>query len=347
MRLRLPDNALASLPVGTMVNYFEQATWNGSATSVPTATTNFTGWVLSAEYSLAPGVRYAEVEIGGPAEVLRKLGAYTQYLEAATIPATWQQLHANCSAVDYVLWYTILLRAPNLALLFDHHPYSLDHTQYLSGYYKFKAGNLLTQLQGVAGFIACNYGFDSTGAGWVTRHPSLTGEYPARSLARRDILTPARYQSVRWTRRYRPEVRKVRAEGFAGGGIGNPPTAYIAEAPRGVPGQGVGEARLEGLTTISLLNGDDLKGLAGGLYAQVNNPYPAATFEIPGNRDVYEPAKQEPVDFQCTAAQAPDGTAWDKSGVPQRVTKRIGPHGAAHITLELEPETTGADGGIL
>lgn len=347
-RLRLPDYALASITPGVMVNYFEQCTWNGSSTSVPSASRNVTGWILSADYTIERGVRYAEIEIGGPAELLNRLGGYTNYLSRALGgPTTLQEMYYKQCTVDYFLWYTILMRAPNLAQLFDHHFYSTSETSYRFPYAKFGNGSLLRQLQEAASWISCNYGFDSTGAGWVARNPSLElAYYASRSATRRETLTPSKYiKPTGITKSYRPACRKVRLEMFYYDGATTAP--YITESPGAAPGQGTSDERIEGQIVSFLGEGEEI---AGHIYAQRNSPISTVNFEIAGNRDVYEPARMDMVDYSWTAAQSPENASRSASGTVSRITKDVTAteHGnEVKMTVSVEPLTQGPPGVLV
>lgn len=345
-RLLLPDYAVASITAGVMVNYFEMVTFNGSATSVPSASTNVTGWITRIDYTIERGVRYAEVEIGGPAELLNRLGGYTNYLSRAYpgTPSTLQELYYRNCTVDYFIWYTILMRAPNLALLFDHHFFSTSETSYRFPYAKFGSGSLLRQLQELASIISCNYGFDSTGAGWVARHPSLALAFsPAtRSTTRRETLSPDKYTKVSgFSRNLRPSCRKVRLEMFYYDGASV--AGYVTESPGNAPGQGASEERIDGQVVSYLQEGEEI---AGHTYAQRNRPINDLTFEIGGNRDVYEPARMDTVAYSWTAAQSPENAARSAAGTVSRVSKEVSV-GEVKTTVTVEPLTQGAPGVLV
>lgn len=344
-RLLLPDYAVASITEGVMVNYFEMCTWNGSATSVPSASTNVTGWITRIDYTIERGVRYAEVEVAGPAEMLNRLGGYTNYLTRSYpgAPTTLQEIYYPNCTVDYFIWYTILMRAPNLATLFDHHFFSTSATTYRFPYAKFGAGSLLRQLQELASIISCNYGFDSTGAGWVARHPSLAlAYYGTRSTTRRETLSPDKYTKVSgYSRNLRPNTRKVRLEMFYYDGATT--VAQVGEAPGNAPGQGTGEERIDG-QVVSLL-GEGLE-IAGHTYARRNSPINDITFEMGGNRDVYEPARMDTVAYSWTAAQSPENAARSAAGTVSRVSKDV-QVGEVKTSVTVEPLTQGSPGVLV
>lgn len=339
MKVRVLDGDLANIELGGLVNYWEVATWGGS--DVSTATTNFTGFVLSINYVMESGVRYAELNIVGPAEMMKRLGGFSQWIETtsgAPGATAYQQVYVNMSYVDTIIQYMLMLRAPNVLALFDHNPLT-PNASYGFPYYKINVGSIYDQIKGLAASMMANYGFDSRGTAWITRHPSNSAYYAAGAglfaQAKRLTLAPATdITSIHAERQTRPRVRKVRGECFkAGTSPGSPPTTAVVEAPAFTPGQGTGEKTIGGL---NLQASSELQEIIGGEYGRENNPWPSVSVGLAGNYDVVEPAIQNPVGLQADADMSPDGVAWDKEGVVTRVSKRVLPNGDVEMDYEME-----------
>ncbi len=337
MKVRILDSDLSGIEPGVMVNYWEVASWGGS--DVATATTNFTGFVLSVNYVMQAGVRYAELAIGGPAEVMKRMGGFSQWIEAAVTPASYQQCTTSLSYVDAIIVYMLTLRAPNVLALFDHNPMTTSNL-YLAPYWKINQGSLYDQIKSLAEAQACNYGFDSRGAAWVTRHPSLS-TYAAPDVgsglniqAKRFTITPTMMTEVTGERQDRPHTRRVRGECFkALGTVGAVPKVAVCEAPSMSFGQGASDKQMGGM----ILQGSaELQMIVGGEYARENNPWPSVSVKLAGNYDVIEPCIQNPVGLQVDASMSPDAVAWDKQGVVTRVSKRLTANGEVEMSYDME-----------
>lgn len=338
--LRLPGDTITDLPYGTMVNYWEDPTWY--IFDVPTATRNFTGWVVNRRWDTKPvKLENWEVDIEGPAGLLDRLGSYSQYVERHDAPDAYQEVHSDRCNLNYMIWYMLRLRAPNILRLFDHHPFSVSSLSGSLGAITAAASSsLLGQIQELARDLGCWYGHDSRGAAWVHKHPSLT-TYSTRATENvlRDTLTGAKYQLGEAIREMKPKVRRVRGNQIFWHSGTASDRVQVFDAPGDAPGQGVAdeEVTLAG----SLVDADDE---TGHVLAMRNNPWPNIPLTIPGNRDVYEPAQGPLVSMPFMPSLGADPAT--RYGIPIRVTKRL-TQKTCHIDLELEGETAGTPGVLV
>lgn len=342
--ITLNDNALASIPNGAMCILFDMCTWNGS--DVASATTTFSGWLIRDRWSAQSRLRTAEAEIVGPAGVLALLGGASQYFEQSNSTDTWQKVLPTLCTVPFIVWWLMRYRAGNLLKLFDLNLPSTASSAGRMPAFNIPKGSILSQLQQVGRrYYASNFGADSAGSFFLSRHPSLipVADRASDVVTRDNALTAAKYASANIDHAPRPTTRTVYGEAFSWDGGAALPTAYRSEAPD-KPGQGASEITLTELVVDQDAAQTDLNTLTGLAYAQSNNPYPSISVRIPANRDVYEPAHMQFVTVTLPANLSPMGAALTVNAVPVSVSKRYGDNGATDIDLVLEAETSGADG---
>lgn len=348
--LSLLDNRIASIPEGAMVILFDAPTWNGSATSVPTATTVFVGWFSRVRFNIGEGTRDAEPEIVGPAGVLSLIGNTSQEWNAVSgLPLTWQSVRQNCSNLNFILWWLLTFRASNLLRLFNYHPISVSATSARNVKFEAAKGSVLSQLQGLARrYGEANFGANSGGEFFFARHPNMIPTTSrSTDVVTRDTLTAAKYGvPISFEKRQRPDIRSVEAAAFWWDGISAQPTPYRSLAPE-TAAQGTAEEEITDLLIDGTTPEDTIRALSGLRLAWRNAAYAEITIPIPRNRDVYEPAEMSFVNVTIPANLHPLGTAWTFNGTPIAVTKRHLPGGSTDIELTLEIETSGARGKFI
>lgn len=337
MTFDLYDDALADIPDGAMVHYWEQCTWAGEA--VDTATTSFTGWVLRQSRTSGPDTREAQIEVVSPAHLLGMLQGTSQRIEAKASPATWQEVVPALSSASFMAWYMLTWRAANVLRLFDFTVFSTAASGQRLPAWEIDIGTLYDQIVQLA-TPRGNFGCASDGSLFFLRHPSLLPLAARASVVERDTIDETVYSGVVVEQRLRRMCAQVRGEGFAWDGSAALATPYLSDSPQ-VPGQGGVPQKLSGQVVDGQLT---LNQVTGDYDAHVNNPFPLVQIEILRNRDVYEPAEMAFVEVHVPAALSPGGEAWQKRCIPMSVTKRHNPDGTADILLQLEVETHGLPG---
>lgn len=337
MIFNLYNNALASIPDGAMIHYWEEATWN--ATTVSTATTSFTGWVLKQTRQTDPGLRSARIEVVGPTGLMALLNGTSQIITAAATADTWQKVVPALSSASFLAWYILSWRAGNLLKLFNFTTFSVSASGQRLPEWRLDKGTLLQQIQQLATERG-NFGANSQGEMFFLRHPSMTA-YSGRTagIVQRDTLTSSLFKSVTIEQRRYKLACQIRGEAFSWDGSAALPTPLLSDAPF-VPGQG---GAAQKLTSQVVDSQSTLDQLTGDYWAFVNNPFPDVSVTIEKNRDVYEPAELPFVTVTVSADLSPDGVQWSKRCVPRSVTKN---HidSAADIIMSLEAETAGMAG---
>jgi len=244
MSFSLNDSALASIPDGAMLIYYEMPTWNG--TDVTSATRMFPGWLLRHSRNTESGLRSADVDMVGPAGLMAMLKGTSQYLEYSSGPTTWQEIYPLNSMITFVAWYLLKWRADNLLRMFNYTPFSVERAGQGLPSWRVNPGTLLSQLQELADAAAGNFGCNSHGEMFLLRHPSMRNYATDRSsIVSRDALTTARYNRATIERTLYPNTSQVRGEGFSWDGTTVLPTPYYSDAPQ-VPGQGQSGDKLAG-----------------------------------------------------------------------------------------------------
>lgn len=342
MSFTLIDNAIASVPHTSMLMVFNDCTWNGSSTSVPTATRIFVGWMNRIGFTAEQQSRHAMPEIVGPAGILDLLGNTSQLFEVKNVATTWQEMAYPLATFSYVIWWLMKHRAANLLNLFNHWPLSTSSTVGRQPKFNVPTGSLLSQLKGMARrYREANFGFNSGGEAFVRVHPSMTPVGERSAIPTRDTLTPSIYTlPVEWEHSLRPTTRQVQAAAGTWDGAAALPTPMRSDAPE-TPGQGTGddtwqEQIIEDQVTFNVLSGLRL--------AMLNAPTSQIPFTIPHNRDVLEPAEMERVSAVIAADQHPMDVEWEFFAVPSVVSERNLADGATEIVATVEPETSGDKG---
>ena len=337
MSFSLYNDALAAIPAGAMVGYFEAPTWGGG--DVPSATRQFVGWVQRQQLDGRDGLREASIELVGPAALLGIMYTTSQVIQAVATPTTWQQCVPSLSSSAFMAWYMLRWRAANVLRLFDFTPFSVSPSGQRLPEWIIDKGSLLQQMESLASERG-NFGANSEGSLFFLRHPSLVDVASRGAVVERDALDESIYRSVSIGQERRPRVQQVRGEGFSWDGSAALPTPYYSDAPK-VPGEG---SRMTKLAAQVVTGQAELDQLTGDEYARANNPYPELSASIPKNRDVYEPAEMAFVQVDVPAYLMATGAAWSKRCVPLSVSKRHNADGTSDLELVLEAETHGLPG---
>ncbi len=336
----LNDAALAKIPLGAMVYLFSDSLWNGA--DIPSAVTGMVGWVIRQEERSEPGLRTAALEVVGPVHMLEKLGSYSQYFAQAGSPANWQQVVPALQYVDFWIWWCLAHRAAGVLQLFNYTPIGLSNLQGRLPQSRIEsAGSLLGQCRDLAQGYNANFGANPDGEIMVRRHPNYLA-YPRSGTVTRATLNQSRMKTHMPSRMNKPNVRRVRGEGFYWNGVSALPTPYLSDAPGDAPGQGVGDDTLAKQFVDSQA---DLNSRTGLHYAVLNNPYPDIPITIEGNWGaMFYPADMALVGLSLPAANRPDNAAFAMNGIPQSVALRFIDGGAVDTSLSLEGETSGVTG---
>ena len=342
----LNDDALADIPDGVMVNYWEQATWNGTVLTANTFTTQCPGWFLRYGLQARPGTREGTPELANPALCLQMLGGFSQYFERVASPANWQQIAPSLSTMHFVIYHMMRHRAANLLKLFNYEPYSTAADSGMMPVFRVDGGNLLEQLQKLAqSFYYSNFGCDSEGTFWMRRHPSMMTTSERASVVTRCTLDAAKVSEISLTRELRNKVRKVRGEAFWNNGTATLPTPWLSDAPSAAPGQGGSETRLESqILDGSYLDAQGtLNALSAHYWAFLNNPYSDIQVTIPRNFAAFKPAQLPFVALSIPAKHMADGKALSMNGIVKSV-QRTHEGSTVTTTVTLEGETRGGLG---
>lgn len=342
----LNDDALADIPDGVMVNYWEQATWNGTVLTANTFTTQCPGWFLRYGLQARPGTREGTPELANPALCLQMLGGFSQYFERVASPANWQQIAPSLSTIHFVIFHMMRHRAANLLKLFNYEPYSTAADSGMMPVFRVDGGNLLEQLQKLAqSFYYSNFGCDSEGTFWMRRHPSMMTTSERASVVTRCTLDAAKVSEISLTRELRNKVRKVRGEAFWNNGTATLPTPWLSDAPSAAPGQGGSETRLESqILDGSYLDAQGaLNALSAHYWAFLNNPYSDIQVTIPRNFAAFKPAQLPFVALSIPAKHMADGKALSMNGIVKSV-RRTHEGSTVTTTVTLEGETRGGLG---
>lgn len=333
MSFDLYDARLALIPSGGMIGYFEVCRWNG--VDVPTASTQFVGWVVREEHLAENGLREASLDIVGPSVLMGMIGSTSQVIQTSASPTTWQQAVPALMSAAFMAWYMLRRRMANVLRLFNFTVYSSDPVGQRLPEWVIDKGTVLQQMQALASDRG-NFGANSAGELFFMRQPNLVA-YADRdsTVVQRDSLDASLYSSISMqVQKYR-QVRQIRGEAFSWDGAAALPTPYFSDAPK-VMGQGSSDAKLPSQVVTDQA---ELNQLTGDREAQSNNPYPQIDVTIKRNRDVYEPAEMAMVTVTIPAYLSPTGGEWTKRGIPISVSKRHNADGTADITLTLEGET--------
>jgi hypothetical protein len=339
--LTLNDNTLASIPQkGNKVLLFHDATFNGSV--VPSAWTSVSGWVTHLSEQTDTGLRSASIDIDGPAGMLTKLGAYSQYVTAInSTPQNAQEIWASLASMDYQTFWLASLRGQNTVATHNWSALGLIYTSQDLPVWKLDAtGNLFSQMQTIALTRQCSFGFNPDGEAMVKKIPGLVAYADRGSdVIKRGTLTPSIYSKVTFGKDPRPKVRRDRGEAFTWDGSATQPMPLLADAPGNAPGQGTGDDRLQSQIVDSQSEHDQV---TGDDFAMKNNPYADIELEIPGLWGlVMNPAEQNFWGLTVPAADSPDGVAKSLNIILRSVSLRSEGGGAFTTTVRAYAETHG------
>lgn len=349
MNISLYDTGLTNIPTGAMVCIWYEGFWNGG--DIASATTTTVGWVTHQEEHTKEGLRQTDLDISGVNKMLEKLGAYSQWVDNNANPTTWQQLPSTLEYVDFLVWWVARQRAGNLLQLFNYQPLQMSNLTGRLPQWKVEAGgNLLAQMRKLAWSYGAYVGCNPCGDIMVRQHPNMMAYSARGALATRASLDGSMYNDVNLGRDIKPQVRRVRGEGFVWDGAATLPTPLLADAPGDAPGQGVQDERLQEQTVD---NQAFLNTATGLYYAWKNNPVPSGNLSFNANWSVFYPAELQFVALATAANLRPDATALSMNIIPQSVERRhiyqangsgVEVEIGLDILLTFEGETSGVDG---
>lgn len=335
MSIRTFDN-LSPIIQGQLAIYWEVALWNGS--DVASATTSFVGFVKSYSGQNEPNKNSQAVELVSALELLKSTAAFGQQLVVAANPATWTEVSAALSHLDFFLmyllyWHTTMLR------LFDYEPVLLQ--SYTTQAWKVDGGNLYQQLQNAGTRLNVTVGQASNGTIFARRDPNMMSQTARDLKILRMTMTEADVKRVSPSYEVRNQVGKVHGSGFYydNGSL----TPLLAVFPGNVGGQGSDSTRLEG-QLVTLAGGqDELGQRCANEFARLNNPYPNMSIFIPYNLDVFEPAEKYWVGLAVSASYWHNSDGVNLRGLVSGVTINHLGGGKKTVNLDYIPETAGVD----
>lgn len=341
--LSFNGDLLSNIPEGTTVHIRLRCTWNGSATSVPSAILDFTGWIVTESWMTTPGLRQGDVEIVGPAEILRNLNNNSQRLdEVQAAPTSWQEVIPSLCKIRYMIHYMLVYHAANLLRLFDFYIDSTGTTDDRLPALIAPRGALWAQIKMLAWRAYLEVTCDEIGAIRVGRRPDRTAIGSRSGIVNRATIDADIFQSSNVNRRIAPPLAFQRGESLSyAAGVGSP-VAYLSHAPGlDTPGQGVGENAL----TEQIVDGQGTINQRTGLEnAIANAEYESVTFTIKKAYTVISPAQLYFVTLQNLAALMPRNVALNAKFIPTQVTRSYPAPGIMDTTITCIPETSGVDG---
>lgn len=308
--------------------------------TVDTATVRFCGWLGTGSGDIEYGKRGSTIEVLGSGAVLATLGADSQRLEQASVPANWQQAIAGLLTANYFAYYLLEYGVVNFTALFNYYPLDDAVPQSVNPWDAPANSNYMAQIQAVA--QRCQYaniGTDSDGDLHFHLDPPFIDPASRSGLVSRASITPDICSAVTYNENTHPQNRLIVSSAFIYNGTTM--SATRAWSPGRGSGQATGEEELPGIIVDSESTNELFSGL---YYAWANVTYETITFAIPGNWDVIEPAHMQRVPYTVDAQYSPTGEELSGYGVVVSVNKRRDPGGASWIDLTVRPETTGTAG---
>lgn len=327
---------LETLPDGAMCVWHEQASWGGD--TIAEATTQFVGFVRTIEPRQENGILRRSFEMASPMIVAQDLVAFSQELTKNSDPQNWQEAIHLLMHLPYWVFYLLYYHS-TLPLLFDIE-FDGNLIDYLTQAWSVQAGSLGGAVAESGSRLNCTVGQDSRGTIFIKRDPQFMSSDDRDDLIERMTITEAdiRMDTLNWgTMNVRNRVGRVEASGFAYDGTELAP--YLAAAPGFVGGQGAGTAQLQNQLLYAF--GDpqaELNQRAACALAKENNPHADISFTLLGNYDVFEPAERYWARLQISAANTPDGVAFNKRILFKTLSKRRLAGGAVEIDATVEAE---------
>lgn len=308
--------------------------------TVDTATVQLCGWLGAGSGDIEYGKRGSTIELLGSGAVLATLGADSQRLEQATLPANWQQAIAGLLTANYFAYYLLEYGVVNFASLFCYYPLDDSVPQSVNPWDAPANSNYMAQIQAVA--QRCQYaniGTDSDGDLHFHLDPPFIDPTSRSGLVSRAEVTPDICSNVTYNENTHPQNRLIVSSAFIYNGTTM--SATRAWSPGRGSGQATGEEELPGI----IVDSESTNELFSGLYfAWANVTYETITFVIPGNWDVFETSHMQRIHYVIAAEFSPTGEELSGYGIPVSVNKRRDSNGASWIELTVRPETTGTAG---
>jgi hypothetical protein len=326
-----PRAILGAIPIGGKCLVWGAATWGGN--DVPTASKKISGFMISRPYSHEPGYFESQADIVGPMGILALRKGYGITLQYTGSQTTWNELAADLSNAQFVMWWILRWRAANVLRCFDFTPLSTSNLTGRRKDFTIAPMSIAAQLQTLAKRIDSNIGARSDG-GFI--HKALPWMLDDRSgLVTRDTLTNDIYQRVDVDWQPEQEVTAIQVSGYYSNLASD--TAVTAMAPGEVSEPSVINDKIYESPTDAQLK-------VGQEFARAKNPYKRLTVYIPVNRDVYEPVDMERVPVVIPSDKSPDGTTITLTGIPDKVSKVWIEGRRAALRMECDVETNGKAG---
>jgi len=292
MTITLNDNNVTQLVEGAMVIVWGVLYTNGIITGVPTASTQYVGWVQRITSSAESGLRQAEVEIVGPQALLSAMGMVSQVMDTTAVPSNWYQTLGSLSNASWLIWYLLRWNTANYLSFFNYYPFSTSSLGYRRTTRGVPASSVWGQAQTLAeDNVGCNLGCDTSGNLWMRQPLNLIPKANRASLSIRDIFNAALLKTFSLPRRMQFPSALLHLGAFWSDGLVD--TATKADAPGLVRGQGSSEET----QTYTVTQPAELEEIGGDLWADHNNKYEDGSCTIQQARLVYEVAQMQVVNF--------------------------------------------------
>jgi hypothetical protein len=324
---------------GAMVMYFETTRYNSSAT-ISSAESQFIGWVTSVQLrGEKDGLHEYEVEIVSALELMQQMVMFGQQLVVAANPTHWQEITANLSHIDFVVYY-LLHYHTTLPRLFDFERSTL--TGYTAPSWKTDRGNVTGEINRVCQRLNMQIQQDSNGTLRLVRDPAMLETSTLRNaMVNRITLTETDVKNIRYNRNLWPAVGMVQANGFNSTTDHTLRVALKSTAPGQVGGTGAGVNTLDN----QLVGGgalpaqSDLNNRASNQYTKDNRAIDTYTMDlVRGNyENVIEPSQNILVGISIAQNYSPEGVALSFLAIPTEVSITYNTDGTKNSSLTLEP----------
>ncbi len=336
MTVRLPQGRVSVIPAKARCIVWGDMTWGGS--DVGSANRSFTGYITTQPFSHQPTYYESNIEIVGTCGVLDLLKGYPAEFKYSGSPATWEELPATRSTLQFIERWLCRNRMANVIETFNHTPLSTSTSTARFKTYSVDPGSLYSQLKQVMDSYDANVGSRGDGEIICARHPSMLAD--RSSVVTRATISNSIYKTidVQWDRH--PRCGHVRLDGRYTDLNAN--VRLASEAPgKNQYGQGSGQRQLQNKVFESQ---SDANQRSGRQYAMENNEYPNLSINIPTNWDVFEPCDMQRVPITVPSDKSPTGEALSIITVPLSVNKTWLGGAKASIQFVAEAETDGVAG---
>lgn len=325
--IRLPkasEAALASLPDGAPVWYFERELYGGAVASygsdAPAAgrsQVKFVGYFVRDTLTITAEGDEVVFEALGPLGILEATAALPQLLIYDNTPSNWQE--GKGLTVNLFLWYLLYWHSSVMAA-FDFlwvDGYELADTAY-SRLATEDTSSLAAQLRDLAAAIRVELTCDRLGRLRLVRNPNyLTKtERDARTILY--PMTTADVITVEETHEHRRQYKLVVGEGITPGATTSAQNAVYSLAPGKAPGPGTQVDTLTGLigtqAQVNNFTGERLAELNGTYWdestKQISIVPKNARWQVPDGYDWCDPAARRFLTFVLPASSNKRGVSY-------------------------------------